>query len=467
MAQKEVVMLSPLDMFAIGVGPSSSHTVGPMKAGLEFANELKKRSLLAQVAHIEARLFGSLALTGEGHGTFLAVVNGLAGEHPKTIDPDTIYSRVAEIRNKKVLLLGGEQQVKFDYEKDLFIHKDKFLDEHANGMRFSAFAVDGSLLYEDEYFSIGGGFILTKEQIKNRKENEGASESVVVPYPFTTASELFGQCIRDNITVFELVMANEMVKKSREQVYQEALEIANVMRYSINRGLHHDGILPGGLEVRRRAPQLYQKLIKGDLNQVSDQDRRLLAMTYAIAVNEENASFSRVVTAPTNGSAGTIPGVLEYYRNFYLGVTEDKIVEFILVAGAIGNLYKYGASISAAEVGCQGEIGVACSMAAGALTAVLGGSVQQIEKAAEIAMEHCLGMTCDPINGLVQIPCIERNGVAASKAIDIAKLSLLEDEAGKVTLDAVIQTMLQTGHDMSTRYKETALAGLAVNVVEC
>lgn len=463
-------MLSPLDMFAIGIGPSSSHTVGPMKAGLEFATYLQKNNLISKVVHIQAHLFGSLALTGEGHGTFLAVVNGLAGQHPRTIDPNTIYSRVDQIKACNKLMLSDVQEVSFDYSKDLFIHKDEFLPEHANGMRFIAYDNMTNIVYQQEYFSIGGGFILNKQEMLDRKTNEGANDSagsINIPYPFTTAKELFDLCQAHNLTISELVIANEMTTRSRSDVYSDAMEIANVMRGSIERGLKQEGTLPGGLNVRRRAPQLFHKLMGADLNLVSDQDRRLLAMTYAIAVNEENASFSRVVTAPTNGSAGTIPGVLEYYRNFYLGVTDDKIVEFILTSGAIGTLYKHNASISAAEVGCQGEIGVACSMAAAALTAVLGGNVLQVEKAAEIAMEHCLGMTCDPIEGLVQIPCIERNGVAASKAIDIAKLSLLESEAGKVSLDAVIHTMMQTGRDMSTRYKETALAGLAVNVVEC
>lgn len=454
-------------MFAIGVGPSSSHTVGPMKAGLEFANYLNTHNLLNQVVQLKAHLYGSLALTGAGHGTFLAVINGLAGQHPKTIDPDTIYSRVDQIKASKKLILGGVYEIDFDYDLDLLIHKDQALPEHSNGMRFIALNQAQQIIYEQEYFSIGGGFILDKEQISQRKESEGLAADIVLPYPFSTAHELFDHCMQHKLSIAELVMANEMVKRSREDVRTEALEIANVMSYSVKRGLATQGILPGGLNVKRRAPQLYSKLSNQDLNLVSHQDQRLLAMTYAIAVNEENAAFSRVVTAPTNGSAGTIPGVLEYYRNFYLGVTDDKIIDFILTAGAIGNLYKYGASISAAEVGCQGEIGVACSMAAGALTAVMGGNVLQVEKAAEIAMEHCLGMTCDPIDGLVQIPCIERNGVAASKAIDIAKLALLEDEPGKVSLDAVIHTMMETGRDMSTRYKETALAGLAVNVVAC
>ena len=397
----------------------------------------------------------------------MAVINGLAGQHPKTIDPDSIFLRVEAIKAKNSLCLGGTHPVRFIYAADLLIHKDQFLPEHANAMRFVAFDAAGEIIYQQEYFSIGGGFILDKQQISTRKDSEEGIHETSVPYPFTTGAELFGYCQLQNLSVAEVVMANELVSKSRAQVYQEALEIAEVMRFSINRGLKQDGILPGGLKVRRRAPNLYRQLIKDNVATISHQDRRLLAMTYAMAVNEENAAFSRVVTAPTNGSAGTIPGVLEYYRQFYPEANNDTVVAFILTAGAIGNLYKHGASISAAEVGCQGEIGVACSMAAGALTAVLGGNILQVEKAAEIAMEHCLGMTCDPINGLVQIPCIERNGVAASKAIDIAKLSMLENEAGKVSLDAVIQTMMQTGRDMSSRYKETALAGLAVNVVAC
>lgn len=460
-------MLSPLDMFAIGIGPSSSHTVGPMKAGLAFVDLLRKKNLLVKVEHIQVHLYGSLALTGAGHGTFLAVINGLAGQHPKTIDPDTISSKVDEIKDSKQLRLGNEQLVRFDYGTDLLIHKDQFLKEHANGMRFVAFGEENEILCQEEYFSIGGGFILDKEQISHRS-GEMDTETEVIPYPFKSSAELLGQCAENNLTIAELTLENERaLGNSREKIYKDALEIAEVMHSSIVRGLKKEGVLPGGLNVKRRAPQLYSKLAKTDLGQISHSDRRLLAMTYAIAVNEENAAFSRVVTAPTNGSAGTIPGVLEYYHNFYPEASDDKIVEFILTAGAIGNLYKYGASISAAEVGCQGEIGVACSMASGALTAVLGGTLLQVEKSAEIAMEHCLGMTCDPIDGLVQIPCIERNGVAASKAIDIAKLSLLESEQGKVSLDEVIHTMLETGRDMSSRYKETALAGLAVNVVAC
>lgn len=459
-------MISPLNMFSIGIGPSSSHTVGPMKAGLIFVNRLISKDLIKNIARVEIKLYGSLALTGEGHGTFLAVLNGLSGEHPKTIDPDTISSRVDEIKANKKINLANKHIINFDYEKDLLIIKNEFLPEHANGMRFTAFDKEQKIAYSEEFFSVGGGFILDKAQFHNPL-NESKKNEAIIPYPFQTAQELFNLCNKHNLRIYELVLANELVARGNNSAYNEALEIAEVMRGSTDRGLKHDGFLPGGLNVKRRAPNLYRQLIKDNLKDISEQDQRLLAMTYAIAVNEENASFSRVVTAPTNGSAGTIPGVLEYYLNFYPNVSKDQIVEFIITAGAIGVLYKYNASISAAEVGCQGEIGVACSMAAGALTAVLGGTTLQIEKSAEIAMEHCLGMTCDPIGGLVQIPCIERNGVAASKAIDIAKLSLLENEAGKVSLDDVITTMMQTGRDMSNRYKETALAGLAVNVIAC
>lgn len=460
-----MILISPLDMFSIGVGPSSSHTVGPMKAGLEFSQLLMHNGVINDVVRIEAHLYGSLALTGEGHGTFLAVINGLCGQHPKTIDPDTIYLRVDIIKENKRLKLANFKEIDFNYDTDLVIHKDKFLPEHANGMEFFAFDKDNNLLLSKTYFSIGGGFIVDKENFANQINTQ---QEVAIPYPFTTAKELFGHCEANNMTVAQLVMENELVSKTREQVINQAMEIADVMHSSVIRGIKTSGILPGGLAVTRRAKNLHEKLIDGSsYSNISPQNRRLLAMAYAIAVNEENAAFSRVVTAPTNGSAGTIPGVLEYYRNFYWKVDKQKIVDFILTAGAIGNLYKYNASISAAEVGCQGEIGVACSMAAGAFTAVLGGSLIQVEKSAEIAMEHCLGMTCDPIGGLVQIPCIERNGVAASKAIDISLLALLEDQHGKVRLDDVIKTMMQTGNDMSSRYKETALAGLAINVVAC
>lgn len=453
-------------MFAIGIGPSSSHTVGPMKAGLAFVSYLENAELLSQVTRLKIDLYGSLALTGDGHGTFVAVLNGLSGEHPATIDPTKVFLCADKIKMTNQLLVAGRRTIDFHYNRDLIIHKNEFLPEHPNGMRFTAF-VEDKILYQQEYFSIGGGFIVDKQEFVKSTLDPDSYEHSLVPYPFSTAEELFTHCNKENLTVAQLVLKNELINYTKAEIYNRALEFAEVMHQSVMNGIIQEGILPGGLKVNRRAPNLYRQLAKDNLSEISYQNRRLLAMTYAIAVNEENAAFSRVVTAPTNGSAGTIPGVLEYYRNFYDNVNQDKIVEFMLTAGAIGVLYKHGASISAAEVGCQGEIGVASSMAAGALTAVLGGSLIQVEKAAEIAMEHFLGMTCDPIAGLVQIPCIERNGIAASKAIDIANLVLLEDAPGMISLDDVIKTMLETGRDMNSRYKETALGGLAVNVVNC
>ncbi|MCE2706378.1 MAG: L-serine ammonia-lyase [Proteobacteria bacterium] len=455
-------MLGALDMFSIGIGPSSSHTIGPMKAAATFINLLEELSMLNSTTHVEVNLFGSLALTGEGHGTMLAVINGLCGHNPKTVDPKVFVSCVEEIKQSGFIYLNNKHKIKFSYDNDLLLHKNEFLLQHSNAMRFIAFSNSGVLLQED-YFSVGGGFVVNKAQISSYADFASDAD---VPYPFKTATELFSLCKKNNISIATLVTRNELGRKTAKEFYEEASEIVQVMHESVIRGLNTEGVLPGGLNVRRRAPGLYKKLNIPTIAS-SPKEQRLLAIAYAMAVNEENAAFSRIVTAPTNGAAGTIPGVLEYYRNFSSDVSQDKLVEFILTAGAIGMLYKYGASISAAEVGCQGEIGVACSMAAGALTAVFGGTLIQIEKAAEIGMEHNLGMTCDPVEGLVQIPCIERNGVASSKAIDIAYLSLLEEEAGIISLDHVIKTMLQTGKDMSIKYKETSLGGLAVNIVNC
>lgn len=456
-------MLNALDMFGVGIGPSSSHTIGPMRAALLFIKHLKENNLLIHVHRLEANLYGSLALTGEGHGTVLAVLNGLCGEDPKTVNPDKFISLAQEIQRSGKINLDKEYIISFDYNQDMRLHKDEFLPQHANGIRFIAFDSNNKELNCREYFSIGGGFVLDEEQIKAGKNT---LDTKPLPYIFKTGDELMAVCLKHNLTIAQLAFKNHEANQKSEEIYKEAMEIINVMHESVVRGITLEGILPGGLNVRRRAPGLYKKINAVNLNNDTG-SQRLAAMAYAIAVNEENAAFSRIVTAPTNGAAGTIPGVLEYYRNFCEGVTEEKLVDFILTAGTIGVLYKLGASISAAEVGCQGEIGVACSMAAGALTAVLGGSVSQVEKAAEIAMEHSLGMTCDPIGGLVQIPCIERNGVAASRAIDIAKLVLLEPEPGKVSLDDVIKTMMQTGRDMQMQYKETSLGGLAVNVANC
>ena len=454
-------MLGALDMFAIGIGPSSSHTIGPMKAALKFVEILNED--LQQVTRIKVVLYGSLALTGEGHGTIFAVLNGLVGYSPKTVDPDVFLKLIELVKQQKQINLLGKHQINFDIVDDLVLNKKEFLPQHANGMRFIAYKNNDVILSKD-FFSIGGGFIA--DEIEITSLSSSLPEDLSIPYPFKTAAELVTICEQNNFSIAELVTRNEIYRKSREELNSEALEIINVMHDSVERGISIDGVLPGGLKVRRRAHNLYTKLNINSINS-SLNDQRLLAMAFAIGVNEENAAFGKVVTAPTNGSAGTIPGVLEYYIRYGDNVTDEKLIEFILTAGAIGMLYKFGASISAADVGCQGEIGVACSMASAALTAVLGGSLIQIVKAAEIAMEHSLGMTCDPIGGLVQIPCIERNGVAASRAIDIARLALLEEESGIVSLDDVIKTMLQTGRDMGMRYKETSLGGLAVNVVNC
>jgi len=456
-------MLNALDMFGIGIGPSSSHTIGPMRAALLFINRLKDHKLLNQIQRLEVNLFGSLALTGEGHGTVLAVLNGLCGEDPKTVNPDMFITLAEQIKTTGKINLDGKHPISFDYALDMLLHKKEFLPEHANGIRFIAFDAKKHELMRREYFSVGGGFVLDEEQIKS---TEVTNDGRPAPYIFKTGDELMALCLQDNLTIAQLAFKNHQARQTDQEIKQEAMNIINVMHESVVRGVSIEGTLPGGLNVRRRAPGLYKKINESNL-QTDSGSQRLAAMAYAIGVNEENAAFSRIVTAPTNGAAGTIPGVLEYYRNFCDDVTEEKMIDFILTAGTIGLLYKLGASISAAEVGCQGEIGVACSMAAGALTAVFGGSVSQVEKAAEIAMEHSLGMTCDPIGGLVQIPCIERNGVAASRAIDIARLVLLEPEPGRVSLDNVIKTMMQTGRDMQMQYKETSLGGLAVNVANC
>jgi L-serine dehydratase len=456
-------MLNALDMFGIGIGPSSSHTIGPMRAALLFVNCLEDHNLLSQVQRLEVNLFGSLALTGEGHGTALAILNGLCGEDPKTVNPDMFITLADQVKTTGKINMAGKHKILFNYDLDMLLHKKEFLPEHANGIRFIAFAANKEEVMRRKYFSVGGGFVLDEDQIKS---TEVIDDSRPAPYVFKTGDELMALCLRDNLTISQLAFKNHQARQTEQEIKQEALDIINAMHESVVRGISIEGTLPGGLNVRRRAPGLYKKISEANLQNDSG-SQRLAAMAYAIGVNEENASFSRIVTAPTNGAAGTIPGVLEYYRNFCEDVTDDKMIDFILTAGMIGLLYKFGASISAAEVGCQGEIGVACSMAAGALTAVLGGSVSQVEKAAEIAMEHSLGMTCDPIDGLVQIPCIERNGVAASRAIDIAKLVLLEPEPGIVSLDSVIKTMMQTGRDMQMQYKETSLGGLAVNVANC
>lgn len=454
--------ISIFELFSIGVGPSSSHTVGPMRAAHNFGKLLIENQALNQVDRVLVDLYGSLALTGKGHGTDPAILMGLEGETPDGVDPDIILPRKQEIISKQSLNLCGKQPIKFDYSNDLLFHQQENLPQHANGMRFSAFAESGDLLLEKVYFSIGGGFIVAAENFANDLD-----QVISVPYAFATAEKLLQHCKQENKTIAEIMLENEKTWNSLEQIQEKLDNICQVMFACIEKGCKTPGTLPGGLEVKRRAFDLYNKLIAENDTHPNQQINMLNWLNlYALAVNEENAAGGRIVTAPTNGAAGVIPAVLKYYVEFCNG-DENGIREFLLTAGAIAILYKKGASISAAEVGCQGEIGVACSMAAGALTAVLGGNIWQIENAAEIAMEHHLGLTCDPIQGLVQIPCIERNAMGCVQAVNSAQLALNEEGEHKVSLDKVIKTMLQTGKDMQSKYKETALGGLAVNLPEC
>lgn len=449
--------ISIFDLFSIGIGPSSSHTVGPMKAARQFTVNLNKTTVRIQV-----EVFGSLAFTGKGHGTDFAILLGLEGHAPDLIDPDLIKPRAAEIIEQKTLRIAGNHAIHFDLEKDFIFNFKDLLPTHTNGMRFTAFDTHQQEIVSSIFYSIGGGFIIEEHAAQKK------SEEKKVPYPFSTTKELLHHCEKNELTIDELMLANESSLRPETEVKERLMTIAQVMRDSINKGCQTPGILPGGLKVKRRACELLQKLQqKGRPGSHEYSDSMSWLNLYAIAVNEENAAGSRVVTAPTNGAAGVIPAVLHYYLDFYPTAKPEEAIPFLLTAGAIAILYKKGASISGAEVGCQGEVGVACSMAAGALTALLGGSIYQIENAAEIAMEHHLGMTCDPINGLVQIPCIERNAMGAVKAVNSSRLALLGDGEHFVPLDKVIVTMKQTGKDMMSIYKETSLGGLAANIPEC
>lgn len=456
--------ISVFDLFSIGVGPSSSHTVGPMRAAKAFAKQLEEKQLLTKTHHIVTDLYGSLALTGDGHGTNKAILNGFEGKDPESVDPDQMVPRMDEIIKQKKLLLLGKHSIDFDFEKHLLLHVNELLPHHSNGMRYSAYDSNNHLLFSQIYYSIGGGFIIKDDEIQ---ENGGTQHQV--PYPFETAEELLNLCKKNNLSIVELMIENEKTWRNEKQIQDNLLRIAEVMANCIEKGCRTEGILPGGLNVKRRAPALFQKLQKdkkGIPSVFEESDIMNWLNVFAIAVNEENAAGGRVVTAPTNGAAGIIPAVLEYAKRFHKTAAKP-ITTFLLTAGAIGILYKKGASISGAEVGCQGEVGVAASMAAAGLAATLGGTIEQIENAAEIAMEHHLGMTCDPIKGLVQIPCIERNAMGSVKAVNAARLALMGDGTHKVSLDKVIKTMKQTGKDMMSIYKETSLGGLAVNVIEC
>jgi L-serine dehydratase len=459
------MFVSAFDLFKIGLGPSSSHTVGPMRAAGRFAHELATSAQLEQTARVVIDLYGSLALTGRGHGTDRAILLGLSGEAPDRIDPDQVESKVRHIREQQMLSLDGRHPIGFQEKEDLRFRVDKTLSFHSNGMRFTALDAAGAAIKRKVYFSVGGGFVVDEDEIDQLSE---APTRLRVPYPFTSALELLLHGETAHKRIPEMMRINELALRSPDQVRSGLLERWAIMNASIDRGMSRDGILPGGLNVRRRAKALGDSLREKRLQNARNPTEAIdWVSAYAIAVNEENAAGGRVVTAPTNGAAGVIPAVIRYYREFYEEANEDGIVSFLLTAAAIGGLCKRNASLSGAEVGCQGEVGVACSMAAAGLAAALGGSNAQIENAAEIGIEHHLGMSCDPVAGLVQIPCIERNAMGAVKAINAASLALRGDGSHRVALDTVIKTMYETGRDMMTKYKETSLGGLAVNVVDC
>lgn len=457
--------ISVFDLFSIGIGPSSSHTVGPMLAANAFLQLLIDEGVFDQVVRVKIELYGSLALTGKGHGTDKAILNGLEGAKPDTVVPETMVPRMHEILSHQKLRLNNVHDIAFNQSQDFLFLQKELLPKHSNGMRFTAYDVDNNTLAAQVYYSIGGGFITTEEAFDSCGE-----ERASIPYPFSTADELLRLAHENHLSIAELMMANELTWRDEESIHQGILEIAKVMDDCIYNGCHSSSdVLPGGLMLKRRAPALYQKLNSnlGVHSVLEHADLMNQLNLFAMAVNEENAAGGRIVTAPTNGAAGIIPAVLKYFQIAHHKNAKEDIYTYFLTAAAIGILYKRGASISGAEVGCQGEVGVASSMAAAALTAVLGGSIEQIENAAEIAMEHHLGMTCDPVLGLVQIPCIERNAMGTVKAVNASRLALIGDGTHFISLDKVIKTMLQTGLDMQSIYKETSKGGLAVNIIEC
>ena len=457
--------VSIFELFKIGIGPSSSHTVGPMRAARTFVLRLEEAGLMPCVNEIQVRLYGSLAHTGRGHGTDCAVQLGLLGELPDRVDPDRIPARLQEIETDAAIMLDGRHRVGFNPGEHLLFLKRETLPHHPNGMRFSALDDAGNTVLERDYYSVGGGFVVSQDEAEKDRIVKDATR---LPYPFETSAGLMAQCDQTGQRIGQVMLANETRRRSEKEIRAGLMDIWAAMKACIERGCNRPGELPGGLKVRRRAPDLYRKL-KGRGPGPDDDPLTMLDWVnlWALAVNEENAAGGRVVTAPTNGAAGIIPAVLSYYVNFAPGADEDGVIEFLLTAGAIGILYMLNASISGAEVGCQGEVGVACSMAAGGLTAAMGGTMGQVENAAEIGMEHNLGLTCDPVGGLVQVPCIERNAMAAVKAINAQRLARRGDGVGVVSLDKVIKTMRDTGADMKQRYKETSRGGLAVNVIEC
>ena len=457
--------ISVFDLFKIGVGPSSSHTVGPMRAAYDFVGELKERDLLTRVARVEVELFGSLSATGIGHGTDHAVIMGLMGERPDRIDPDIIAPSIEELQEAQALRLDGRHSVPFIWARDMQLLEES-LPHHPNAMRLIAHG-HSEELHRNTYYSVGGGFVIDAAQAAAGSLD---ADTTQLPYDFNSAEELLRLCHEHDLRISELMLENEKAWRSEEEIREGLASIWRAMQACVKKGMEAEGILPGGLNVKRRAKTLYRHML------ASKDDHSLIASTmsamdwvnlYALAVNEENAAGGRMVTAPTNGAAGIIPAVLQYYMQFQTGANERDVVNFLLTAGAVGILCKKNASISGAEVGCQGEVGSACALAAAGLTEVMGGTIDQVENAAEIGLEHNLGLTCDPVGGLVQVPCIERNAIASVKAINAAQMALRGDGEHFISLDKVIRTMRDTGADMQAKYKETSTGGLAVNAIEC
>lgn len=457
--------VSVLDIFKIGIGPSSSHTVGPMKAARKFACNLQDGGLLDRVGRIRAELYGSLGATGKGHGSDVAVLLGIAGEEPDQVDTESVPGRIAAMREHKRVRVLGMHEIRFDEKTDLLMYRRESLPFHPNGMRFTAFDAAGEPLHARIYYSVGGGFVLDESATEGSRIVE---DSRLLAYPFSSGDELLARCRETGLPISALMLKNEEAWRPAEETRAALLRIWGAMEDCVRRGCRKEGVMPGGLRVKRRAAEMYRKLTSRPEASLRDPLTVIdWVNLYALAVNEENATGGRVVTAPTNGAAGIVPAVLHYYMRFIPSATPEGVIRFLLTAAAIGILYKQNASISGAEVGCQGEVGVACSMAAGGLAEVLGGTPPQVENAAEIGMEHNLGLTCDPVGGLVQVPCIERNAMGSVKAINATRIALHGDGSHFVSLDRVIKTMRETGADMKVKYKETARGGLAVNVIEC
>ncbi|MCK8045990.1 L-serine ammonia-lyase [Shewanella sp. 1CM18E] len=458
-------MISVFDMFKIGIGPSSSHTVGPMKAGNVFINQLQALGHLDEIDELRSELFGSLGQTGKGHGTGKAVILGLMGEAPDTVDTDNIDAILQQVSDDESLRLASGRSVRFTRANGITYHRRKSLPAHANAMTLYAYKA-GECIYERTYYSVGGGFILDEDEIQ-AQDASPATPIKAAPYDFNSAQQLLELCTENGFSISSLMMANELSIADSDEIEEQLWHIWQTMKNCVERGYLKEGMLPGGLKLRRRAPSLYRRLKAEGKNCVDPLTAMDWVDLFALSVNEQNAAGDRVVTAPTNGAAGIIPAVLCYYDMFVQEVDKDICCRYLLTAAAIGILYKKNASISGAEVGCQGEVGVACSMAAAALTEIMGGTVEHVENAAEIGMEHNLGLTCDPVGGLVQVPCIERNAMGAVKAINASRMAMRGDGNHKVSLDKVIKTMMDTGKDMRSKYKETAKGGLAVNIVEC